>query len=145
MTKPTPLDQVPSEMVVIQTLKNRIVAAPSNSQLKARLERELVKLQTTMIQTHDLIWDIVRTVYSDVPENTVYDRVMKSHESIENFDCYYSVVDTLLGFCPGLDLTKNDFTLRKFYALVNLCNHNEVGKIISAAQTAAEVNPLCRV
>ncbi|XP_005097425.2 legumain [Aplysia californica] len=144
-TKPTrAVDQVPSEMVSLQTLKNRIQAAPANSQLKSRLEGELVKLQTTMTQTHDLIWDIVRTVYSEVPEKTAYDRVMKTHEDIKSFDCYYSVVDTLLGFCPGLDVTKNDFALRKFYALVNLCNHNEVGRIISAAETAAVINPLCR-
>ncbi|CAG5119513.1 unnamed protein product [Candidula unifasciata] len=136
-------DAIPSEMVVLQSLKHRLAAAPANSLQKMELEKKLSQTLTTMKQTHKLIWDIARTVHSGLPENTVYDLSMKDHNEINNWDCYETAVDTLLAFCPGLDITTNDFALRKLYALVNLCNNNPQDKVIRAVEAASVVNPLC--
>ncbi|XP_059163374.1 legumain-like [Physella acuta] len=138
-------DQVPSEMVAIRTLENRLAKAPANSLERSRVEVQLAELKRTMSLTHQLIWDIVRTVYSELPENVVYGTVMKTHEEIRDWDCYEMAVDTLLAFCPGLDISSNDFALRKFYALVNLCNNNGQGRVISAIESATVANQLCRV
>ncbi|BFY98330.1 hypothetical protein BsWGS_01370 [Bradybaena similaris] len=140
----TPItDAIPSEMVVLQSLKKRLAAAPENSLRKIELEQKLSKTVTTMKQTHKLIWDIARTVYSGLPENTVYDLTLKEHNDINDWDCYETAVDTLLSFCPGLDLNTNDFALRKLYALVNLCNNNPQDKVLRAVEAASVANSLC--
>ncbi|CAL1537606.1 unnamed protein product [Lymnaea stagnalis] len=140
-----PTDQVPSELVTLRTLEKRLEKAAFNSLERSELETRLTKLKTLMSQTHQLIWNIIKTVYSDVPENQVYSLVLRQHEEIEDWDCYEAAVDTLLSLCPGLDITTNDFALRKFFTLVNACNHNPQRKVLSAIEAATFSSPLCRV
>nr|KAI8769782.1 legumain [Biomphalaria glabrata] len=137
-----PTDQVPSELVVLKTLENRLAAA-ADSLERSRLEEKLNQLKQTMSHTNQLFNQIVSTVYSEVPENHLYSLVMMKHEEIEEWDCYEMAVDTLVSICPNIHLTNNDLALRKLYLLVNLCNHNPQSKVIAALETAVGVNPLC--
>ncbi|KAH9488654.1 hypothetical protein Btru_061247 [Bulinus truncatus] len=139
-----PSDQVPSELIGLKTLENRLSSGVDSIE-RARLEGKLNKLKQTMSHTHQLFWNIVASVYSEVPENQLYSLVMKRHEDIEDWDCYEMAVDTLISICPNIQLTNNDFALRKLYLLVNLCNHNPQNKIISALEAAVGVNPMCHV
>jgi hypothetical protein len=142
MNYPQKRSRSENDRVKVHVAKQRIIYAESSEE-KLSAMKELADLEKQMVQTQDLIFDVAKNVYSHLSTRDVYEKVVKTHEDIKNFDCYYGVLDTLMGFCPAMDITKNDFAARELYILVNLCNHNTAETIIEAASVASAKSPLC--
>jgi len=133
-----------NDRVKVFVAKQRILNAESAEE-KLSAQKELAELEEQMVQTQDLIFNVAKNVHSDLSIKAVYEKVVKTHESINNFECYYGVLDTIMEICPGMDITKNDFAARELYILVNLCNHNNAETIIEAASVASAKSPLCKL
>ncbi|GFN97718.1 legumain [Plakobranchus ocellatus] len=135
-TAPNPgLDAVPSEDVPIEILYRKIAKAEGveREQLKDKLHK--------LLQRKDATEDFFKKVSSTFFDKAWYEHFLYKPVEFTDYRCYRESLSLIMNLCPAMNLTQNDFALRKLRVLANICEENvapetmwrAISKVISEA------------
>ncbi|ESO96473.1 hypothetical protein LOTGIDRAFT_115714 [Lottia gigantea] len=136
------LDAVKSEDVKLSILEQRLLRAQSEEEKEA-IENEL-EIVVAVKNTISTFKNIIATAVNHQLYHTQMMFTLK--RPLTQHTCYKTVVEHLKTVCPGMNLPQNDFAMRHFYTLVNLCEEQVVTDVIvDAMEKVAMETKFCSV
>ncbi|RUS81743.1 hypothetical protein EGW08_010497, partial [Elysia chlorotica] len=133
------LDSVPSQDVAQEILMMKISSSRGEEQEKHK--EELMNLWQRKKDSEAFF----KSVVAEVADASLFDYYVEMPlEFSEDFSCYRQSVELTMELCPGMDLTQNDYALRKLRVLANLCESNiPAQQIWRAVASVASQAPIC--
>ena len=116
------LDAVKSEDVDMEILK-KLWMLSEDDQEKSKLMKQLTELSLKRSKVDSLVKEIIsRTVNHD---HSIVTSILEDKVDLYNHDCYKETVEYLKDTCADLDLHNFQYSLRRLYTFVNLCERNK--------------------